>query len=123
MFWRKLFKKKVEKPKELRMYVLVRQDLDETYRIVQGAHAVAEYALRGYDSRTPIYSGAFQGWNNQTIVFLGVWNYRALQEWEVKLMDANKTFAEFKEPDLDEQITAIACVDTGEIFKNLPLAG
>jgi hypothetical protein len=30
-----------------KMYVLTRKDLDETYRVVQGCHAVAEYSLRG----------------------------------------------------------------------------
>ena len=33
-----------------------------------------------------------------------------------------KTFAQFYEPDLDDELTAVACIDTGEIFKNLELA-
>ena len=45
-----------------KMYVLVRKDLPSTYRMVQGAHAVAEYLLRYPDTE----------WKNGTLVFLGV---------------------------------------------------
>lgn len=97
------------------MYVLVRRDLDETYRNVQGTHSVAEYSLRGDRD-------LFSKWDNQTLIHLGVPNEWALLRWIDKLNAKNKTFVEFKEPDLHNQLTAIACVDTGEIFKRLPLA-
>lgn len=46
----------------MKLYVLVRDDLDHSYRFVQGAHAVAEYLLQ--HPNTP--------WRNGTMVFLSV---------------------------------------------------
>ena len=97
------------------MYVLVRKDLAETYRIVQGSHAVAEYALRGDQER-------FKAWNNSTIIYLGVRNEQALLLWSMKLTDRKKFFSPWHEPDMRGQMTAIACIDTGEIFKKLRMA-
>ena len=98
-----------------KMYVLVRKDLDETYRIVQGSHAVAELSLRG-DTES------FKSWNNGTIVFLAVQNEQTLNLWSLKLSDKNKVFVKWHEPDLNGQMTAIACIDEGEVFKKLNLA-
>jgi hypothetical protein len=98
-----------------KMYVLVRRDLDETYRCVQGGHALAEYALRGD-------LDAFRTWNNSTLVYLGVTNEFMLKMWAEKLTKKGKRWVGFREPDLTNQLTAIACIDNGEIFKKLPLA-
>ena len=94
-----------------KMYVLVRLDLSETYRIVQGSHALAQYALDNPEN--------FKTWNNSTIVFLGVRNLIDMRQWLNDLIQKNKVFASFLEPDLDNQVTAIACFDTGEIFRAL----
>lgn len=95
-----------------KMYVLVRNDLSETYRLVQGCHALAEYAL-GFPEN-------FKTWNNSTIVFLKVRNLLELKTWHFKL--GSKEHICFKEPDLEDQLTAIACYDDGHIFKDLKLA-
>jgi peptidyl-tRNA hydrolase len=114
-----------EKPRELRMYVLVRQDLAETYRMVQGAHAVAQYsyaAMKGItDKDYSVFTSLYKTWNNQYLIFLGVPNLIALREWRDKLQ-CKPVLCCFSEPDLDGQETAIACIDTGEIFSGLPLA-
>lgn len=94
------------------MYVLVRLDLAESYRMVQGAHALAKYALE--------HESLFKSWNNSTIVFLGVRNLTVLRSWVSELND--KQYSVFYEPDMDNQETAIACWDTGEIFKSLRTA-
>ena len=94
------------------MYVLVRNDLDQTYRVVQGIHAVAAFYEQGNKT----------SWHNDTLVTLAVRNQKALEFWCTKLDNKNKKWVGFNEPDIDNQLTAIACVDTGEIFKNLPLA-
>lgn len=99
----------------IKMYVLVRKDLDETYRIVQGSHALAEYSLRGDIE-------SFKLWDNGTIVFLGVHDEHALKLWSLKLSHKNKRFVKWCEPDLDHQITSIACIDSGEVFKKLNIA-
>lgn len=100
---------------EPRMYVLVRKDLDATYRVVQGSHAVIEYALRGDTEK-------FIKWNNGTVLFLGVRNEGALISWLEKIEKTNKSCTSWFEPDMRGQMTAIACIDTGEIFKDLNLA-
>jgi hypothetical protein len=101
-------------PIQKKMYVLVRNDLSETYRLVQGAHAVAQFGI--------IQRIEFEKWNNSTIVFLGIRNLRDMRMWETKVYDEVLPHACFKEPDLDGQITAIACYDTGEIFRSLKTA-
>ena len=100
--------------KPLKMYVLVRKDLSDSYRFVQGGHAVAQFALDHEDR--------FKLWGNQTIVYLSVPNEYVLSLYESKLIDNDKTYSKFIEPDLHDALTSIACVDTGEIFKNLRIA-
>lgn len=98
-------------PRQPKMYVLVRRDLSETYRLVQGAHALAQYALEQPD--------LFCAWNNSTIVFLGVRNLMEMREWESLLAENGKRFSPFHEPDLDGHLTAIACFDLGDVFSEL----
>ena len=100
---------------ELKMYVLVRKDLAETYRIVQGSHAVAEYSLRGNQE-------LYKKWNNATVIFLGVRNEQEMMLWSAKLADRNIPCSLWSEPDLRGQLTSLACIDYGEIFKNLRMA-
>jgi len=101
-------------PIQKKMYVLVRLDLQEKFCIVQGSHALAQYAIN--------FPALFLEWGNSTIVFLGVRNLKELRKWETSLGETQKIFSIFKEPDLDNQLTGIACFDTGEMFKNLKMA-
>jgi hypothetical protein len=96
------------------MYVLVRLDLAETYRCVQGAHALAQFAME--------HPEEFKQWNNEYLIFLGIRFPREIREWEERLRSARKKFSSFSEPDQDGIKTAIACFDTGEIFDSLKLA-
>ena len=97
-----------------RMYVLVRLDLDATYRCVQGSHALAQYAI----DHPPL----FKVWDNSTIVFLGVRNLLDLKMWEMNLIQKGKMISAYREPDQDGQITSIACFDLGDVFKGLKTA-
>ena len=97
-----------------RMYVLVRVDLENIYRCVQGCHALAQFAIDHPDE--------FRQWNNGYLIFLGIRFPREIIEWKQRLWLANKKFSSFSEPDQDGVNTAIACYDTGEIFKDLRLA-
>jgi hypothetical protein len=97
-----------------RMYVLVRRDLSNDYRGVQGMHALEQYALDHPDQ--------FKLWGNQYIARVGVRNLIELREWTQKLKDEQKIYSVFREPDLDGQETSIACYDNGFIFRDLPLA-
>jgi hypothetical protein len=96
-----------------RMYVLVRRDLAETYRCVQGGHALTQYSMD--------YPEDFSQWNNTTLLYLGVRNLNELREWIYKLKMRKKVFSVFFEPDLDGHPTAVACYDSGVIFKKLYL--
>ena len=98
-----------------RMYVLVRSDLSETYRSVQGSHALSQYALE--------HPEMFKVWNNSTLVFLGVRNLLEIKMWEMSLIQKGKMISAYREPDQDGQITAIACFDLGDIFRSLKTAG
>jgi hypothetical protein len=80
--------------------------------MVQGAHAVAQYCLDFPDSE----------WKNQTIVFVKVRNEEKLTRLQWKLEKEGKQFSKFCEPDIGNQLTAIACYDDGKIFHRLELA-
>jgi len=79
--------------------------------MVQGAHALAQFALN--------HPEKFSEWGNKTIVFLGIRNLIEMRFWMRKLFEEKKVCIGFMEPDIDNQITGIACYDTGEIFKKL----
>lgn len=97
-----------------RMYVLTRNDLGPIYGSVQGAHALAQYAID--------HKEAFVEWNNHYLIFLKVKDETRLDFWKNKLNIDGKKYSIFKEPDLNNQTTAIACLDFPEYFSKLPLA-
>lgn len=68
-----------------RLYVLIDQKLD----------AVAQWLLEHPN----------QEWNNSYLIYL----YADLDKWKVRLDLVNKDYSSFYEPDLDNQLTAIAC--------------
>ena len=82
-----------------RLYVLIDQKLDAVYGCVQGGHAVAQWLLEHPK----------QDWNNNYL-------YADLDKWKV-----NKDYSSFYEPDLGNQLTAIALQDDGRMFKKLKL--
>ena len=107
-------------PLEPRMYVIVREDL--AYKYVQGSHGLAQYAID--------HPWKFVEWNNQTIVYLSVFNGMALEDLRLKLRDTPyfPGFSVFVEPDLQSPLPTALCVfDDGnngvrEHLKGLSLA-
>ena len=89
-----------------KLYVLVRKDLQRSQQAVQAGHALAEYLLSGYND-----------WNNGTLVYLSVKNEESLVDWTKKLTVNNMKWVGFREPDMNDQLTAISTVSDGEIFK------
>jgi len=81
-----------------KLYVIVRKDLSISQRAVQAGHAVAEFLLRGPFSR----------WNNGTLIYLGVKGLNQLENIKNKFEREDIPYIEFKEPDLNNEITAIA---------------
>jgi hypothetical protein len=91
--------------------VIVRKDLNISQRAVQAGHAVAEFCLHGPFSR----------WTNGTLIYLGVKGLVQLENIKQKLQNENIRFVEFKEPDLDNQTTAIATDQHSKLFERLNL--
>ena len=81
-----------------KLYVIVRKDLTPSQTAVQAGHAVAEYLLHSRLSR----------WQNHTLIYLGVKGLRQLENLIYKFEHNNIEFTEFREPDLDNEPTAIA---------------
>jgi len=94
----------------MKLYVLVRRDMTHSQRAVQAGHAVAEYLLKGSND-----------WENSTLVYLGVKGEHQLRTWMTKLSRLGIEYVPWREPDMNNQITAIATTATSELFKNVNL--
>jgi len=94
----------------MKLYVLIRKDLNHSQRAVQAGHAVAEYLLKGSDD-----------WKNSTLVYLGVKGEHQLRTWMNKLSRLDIKCVPWREPDMNNQITAIATTAESELFKNVNL--
>lgn len=90
-----------------RLYVLISNQLSPVYGCVQGGHAVAQYLLDHPD----------QQWNNQYLIYV----YADVEKWKKRLDFYHIDYSLFNEPDLNNQLTALAVEDDGRMFKNLKL--
>jgi len=95
-----------------KMYCLIRSDLTHSYRACQAGHAIAQYFLD---------YGKHEVWDNGTMIYLKIKNEAQLKKWKEKLQNVGLNFSEFIEPDLGNQLTAISCIDKGDIFQKLSL--
>ena len=92
-----------------RLYILVSEDLAPIYGAVQGGHAIAQWMLEHSNN---LY------WKNETVVYLScnVEKMKYLLEWD--------DISVFREPDLNNKLTAIAVVGNPRnerMFKKLRL--
>jgi hypothetical protein len=94
-----------------RLYILVRKDLESSYRAVQAGHAVAEWLLHDHA----------QTWRNSTLIYLGVKDENSLVRWSEKLDMRSLKWVGFKEPDIGNELTALAVECDGKMFRNLKL--
>lgn len=98
-----------------KMYVIVRNDLAVSYKMVQGAHALAQMAL--------IHSKDFEEWNNGTVIFVAVPNLKELKKLQDNLHYVSKKVCiAWHEIDLECQLTALCYYGDGIILEHLPLA-
>lgn len=97
----------------MKMYVLVRNDLTKAYQAVQGGHALAEFLLTHKE----------HCWKNYTLIYLGVRNEQQLEKWVYKLEYSDIDVAVWREPDMDNEITAISTYVDEAWFKKLILIG
>jgi hypothetical protein len=92
-----------------RLYVLVSNQLEPIYGAVQGGHAIAQWMIEHSNN---LY------WQNETVVYLSC----DIQSILWKLGDDDISI--FREPDLDNIITAIAVVGNAKnerVLKKLKL--
>ena len=90
-----------------RLYVLISNKLDPIYGCVQGGHVVAEWLLQHPN----------QNWNNNYLIYLSA----DISKWKHRFDVLEIDYTEFKEPDLDNQVTALAVLNNDKMFKNLKL--
>jgi hypothetical protein len=89
----------------------VRKDLSTSQMAVQAGHAVAGYLLHSHFSR----------WQNETLIYLGVKGLSQLERLKYKLDQKNIKYTEFREPDLNNEVTAIASDIDCKHFERLNL--
>jgi hypothetical protein len=95
----------------MKLFVIVRKDLSPSQRAVQAGHALAEYLLHSPNFR----------WKNETLIYLGVKGLNQLTNLKRKLDLHEITYVEFHEPDLNNEITAIASDEECKIFERMNL--
>jgi len=95
----------------MKLYVIVRKDLSVSKRAVQAGHAVAQFCL----------CCPFSRWKNNTLIYLGIKNLNNLKKLINQLNNNNIKFIEFREPDIGNQITAIATDQYYKMFDKMKL--
>jgi hypothetical protein len=98
---------------EERLYIIVRNDLGMSlqYQGVQGGHALAQWLIDNPN----------QTWNNSYLIYLQTDNIEKLM---FKLDIKNIKYSKFIEPDIGNELTAIALqVEDVKILENLKLMG
>lgn len=97
-----------------KLYILIRSDLStKAYMACQGGHALAQWILEN--------PGQAQEWGNHTLIYLRVDNEEQLKFWiDVIEMGGEKCVC-FREPDLGNEITAIATYGDGKLFNGIRL--
>lgn len=101
------------------MIVVSRRDLSPAVQSVQSGHALADFCIQ--------HSEIANSWhkNSNYLVYLSVEDEESLHRLIAKLQSRDITMSVFQEPDLDNQITAIAIEPTKEAHRlcsSLPLA-
>lgn len=95
----------------MKLYIVVRKDLSISQQAVQAGHAVAEFCLRGPKSF----------WSNGILVYLGVDGKKQLSRLQQKLDIEDISYVKFIEPDLNNEVTAIASDIDCRHFRKLNL--
>lgn len=95
-----------------KLYILIREDLKSVeYKAVQAGHAVAQFLIDHPDD----------DWNNDYLIYVKVKDEERLKIWNMKLKDKGAKTAPFYEPDLNNQMTALASRFKDEKRIKLPL--
>lgn len=95
-----------------KLYVLIREDLKSmAYKSVQAGHGVAQYMLEHPDD----------DWKNSYLIYVTVKDEEQLEFWDFKLKDKGIKTSCFYEPDLNNEMTVLACRASDKMLNKLPL--
>jgi len=94
----------------MKLYVITRRDLSLSQQAVQAGHAAIKLVQEGLHSP----------WDG-TLVYLGIDSEEKLLLWGDKLTRKGIPWTGFREPDMDNQLTAIASLDDGRVLSQLRL--
>ena len=105
---------------DCKLYIISHSDLPLKYQVPQTNHAAMEFAAQ--------YPVEFSEWHRKSnsIIALNCQNEQKLLEFSQKLRNKGIKFSEFREPDIGNELTAIAICpgpDVKRICSGLPLAG
>lgn len=101
----------------MKLFLITRRDLDPRHQAVQAAHALQEYNIQHPDQTRLWYN------QSNTLVFLSVEDEQALGVLLTKARDRLVPVSAFREPDRQNELTALALGNEGRRFvRNLPLA-
>ena len=103
----------------MKLVTVTRQDITAGYQVVQTAHAIADFA---YD-----HPDIFRQWKSESnsIITLAVKDEQSLIDLYLKIKEKTPYISAFREPDVDDQMTAFCVYGTSDIRKmlsNIPLA-
>jgi hypothetical protein len=96
-----------------KLYVITRNDMDFTYQGVQLGHGIGAFMV----------DNPGHPWQNNTLVYLVVNDLKELQRWTRKLEMRGLAFSTFYEPDIGNELTAIACCTDSNIFSKVEMWG
>lgn len=100
-----------------RLYIVVRSDLSPGQQAVQACHALREFV-----EQHPFIDRKWFDESN-TLVLLEVPDEKTLVRLGIKAQRAGVPFTEFREPDIGNELTAIAVAPSGRrLCRRLPLA-
>ena len=89
---------------EGKLFILARRDLPFSQRAVQACHALAVFLLRhGSDPQVREWAE-----RHRALVILGVEDEEALRRWDDELCARGMICERFKEPDMRNEMTALA---------------
>jgi peptidyl-tRNA hydrolase len=102
-----------------KVYIVTRRDLRPGLQAAQACHAVTDLILT--------YPEEAQKWREDSnfLIVLSVENEQELCELAIELARTNMHWCKFREPDMNNELTALAVLPdkySEKFFRNLPLA-
>jgi len=105
-----------------KLYVVTRSDLPIGDQATQSGHAIAQYFV-DHKMKDDVWGSDDDMWLNETLVILTIDDRERLKMLVAKLLSRDIPVYSFEEPDLNDELTAIACYTDGNYFDGLKKLG